>query len=348
MRAIAALMVVFHHARHYVVADVSHWTSVGADAVHFFFIISGFIMAYTTHYGTHVNSVSLAKDFMLKRVFRIAPLYWMALLIVSQTGFLRWDFNLNLLKDFLFIPHYAGGQYADQIWPILIPGWAVNYEIFFYLIFGLSILAGKRRLLMASLVLVGLALAGKMFVFSNPIFKFSTNSVMFEFFLGIMLFVLYSKTKAPPLPRGTLFVIMAMAFLMMIPDTFNDGAISKGIPAFFVVWTFLYSFQGTHNSVLTALGDASYAVYLFHGFALWIAFRLFQIIGFNARGPIGIGFGLAMYLLISAGAGILVYRVIEKPLSDRLRKLLNTSRRLTCSGNLAETARGAEQNQGSF
>lgn len=338
MRAIAALMVVFHHARHYVVTDVSRWTNAGAYAVHFFFIISGFIMAYTTHRGTDVDSVSLAKDFMLKRVFRIAPLYWMALLIVSQTRFFHWDVNFNLVKDFLFIPHYSG-QYADQIWPILIPGWAVNYEVFFYLIFGLAILAGKRRLLIASLVLVGLALAGKIFVFHNPIFRFYTSSVMFEFFMGVALFVLYSRTKNPPLPQGALLVIMAMAFLLMIPDTSIDGAISKGIPALFIVWSFLYAFQKTHNSVLLALGDASYAVYLFHVFALLATLRLFQFIGFNAHDRISIGFGLAAHLVISAGVGILVYRVIEKPLSDRIRKLLDPSRRLRSSANLLESAR---------
>jgi peptidoglycan/LPS O-acetylase OafA/YrhL len=132
---------------------------------------------------------------------------------------------------------------------------------------------------------------------------------------------------------------MAVAFLLMIPDFSIDGAVSKGIPAFIIVWSFLYAFKKTHNAALMALGDASYAIYLYHGFALSVTFLLFQTIGFNADGPIGIGFSLAVYLLISSVTGILVYRVIEKPLSDRLRNTIDTSRRLRSSANLLESAR---------
>jgi exopolysaccharide production protein ExoZ len=59
------------------------------------------------------------------------------------------------VQSFLFVPHYHL-VFRDRIAPILIPGWSLNYEMFFYLIFAVGLLVRSRR---ARLVMTGGILA---------------------------------------------------------------------------------------------------------------------------------------------------------------------------------------------
>ena len=74
LRGIAALMVVISHTsfkgQQYSV-DTLQWYHIGGSGVDLFFIISGFIMCYTT-YNKKVNFL----NFMRNRFIRIIPLYW--------------------------------------------------------------------------------------------------------------------------------------------------------------------------------------------------------------------------------------------------------------------------------
>src|ERR1041384_6244035 len=90
-RGIAATAVVFHHAADEVgkipavaagarAFHIGHWinTDVGAVGVDLFFVISGFIMSYTARRG----GLREARDFMVRRLVRIYPLYWACSLIM--------------------------------------------------------------------------------------------------------------------------------------------------------------------------------------------------------------------------------------------------------------------------
>ena len=74
MRAIAALLVVFHHAawkgEQYSTNPLA-WFSIGSIGVDLFFIISGFIMCHTVN-----NKKVLFSSFIKARFIRIVPLYW--------------------------------------------------------------------------------------------------------------------------------------------------------------------------------------------------------------------------------------------------------------------------------
>ncbi|MFX8354845.1 hypothetical protein ABTL90_19105, partial [Acinetobacter baumannii] len=87
--------------------------------------------------------------FLRDRLLRIAPLYWtLSLLMVvllltmpqlAQTS--KFDARHALLS-FLFSPamHPVLGHY----WPLIVPGWTLNYEMFFYVIFALALGSGGR------------------------------------------------------------------------------------------------------------------------------------------------------------------------------------------------------------
>src|SRR4051794_32047215 len=76
-RAVAALAVVLYHGIT-VMNTESHFLlfEYGKHGVDLFFVISGFVMVVTTSSG------GSAKEFFLKRLVRIVPLYWLATFVL--------------------------------------------------------------------------------------------------------------------------------------------------------------------------------------------------------------------------------------------------------------------------
>ena len=112
----------------------------GHIGVDIFFIISGFIITYVSQ----INS----SQFFIKRFIRVIPIYWLVIFIffISLNLFPNlFDLSkpniIYLLKSIFFIPfnNLNTGHY-----PIVIYGWTLNYEIYFYLIFSISLLFSKK------------------------------------------------------------------------------------------------------------------------------------------------------------------------------------------------------------
>lgn len=73
LRGIAALLVVFHHTAYkgqVYNTGTFGWLTIGSSGVDLF-VISGFIMCYTTH----DKDITFTK-FIMHRIKRIIPLYW--------------------------------------------------------------------------------------------------------------------------------------------------------------------------------------------------------------------------------------------------------------------------------
>ena len=158
LRAIAALMVVTQHSRHSVPGS-EFLPLFGGAGVDIFFIISGFVMSYTSPIigGGMKAKLKAADIFFRKRLARIVPLYWLALAWVARRDFSTP--NNHLVEDFLFIPHF---HYLHPTWlsPIIIQGWTLNYEMFFYFVFAIAMLFGTFRLVLLIAILFVLPLVG--------------------------------------------------------------------------------------------------------------------------------------------------------------------------------------------
>ncbi len=133
-----------------------------------------------------------AGHFWGKRAVRVLPLYYAmtlftyALLLIAPSMFANTQAKpVYLLKSLLFIPFLQDG--AAQ--PLLRVGWTVNYEVLFYLLFGLSMrISMKFRGLLCSGMLVLLAAAGAVFPKLPEPFAFWTDSIVLEFAAGIGIF----------------------------------------------------------------------------------------------------------------------------------------------------------------
>jgi exopolysaccharide production protein ExoZ len=331
LRGLAALMVVFHHARQYFPSDSIlggvGWNEWGSRGVDIFFVISGFVMVYSTQgYAAGLPRAAQAVDFLLKRAIRVVPLYWIATLWTAKWLILRGEAGLDLAKDFLFVPHFHD-QGHGLIWPYLFQGWTINYEMFFYLLFALSMLIGRLRHVGLSLFLVLLTALGVVATFTHPehnaaIVIFYTSNLLFEFLLGVWLSLWMSSHPIIRLPRAVLVGITVLGLaLLAVPNPDTVRGFADGLIAVAIVWSTVLWAAGTKIDLLRKLGDASYSIYLFHLSIYGAVSWLFGSLGLVAPTPFNMVVAIALYLVLASVFGVAVHQLIEKPLLQRLHAL---------------------------
>jgi exopolysaccharide production protein ExoZ len=316
LRGLAALMVVAHHADS-MVPNAGGVFLFGSAGVDIFFVISGFVMAHSTrNFDPHQRKFRQAIDFLTKRFIRVVPLYWLALLWTIKVEIYRGTFSTEYWKDFAFLPrvHFTG-----NIWPQLIVGWTINYEIFFYLAFALSMLAGKWRYKVVSCGFVLLAVFGAVGVTSDAVVNFYLSPLLIEFLAGIALSAISRKTGSINQKVAILSLTIGMFVLSLdngaIPRVFADG-----IPAIVVVWAAAVLAPEKVQRGPLLIGDASYSIYLFH-------LGLFSIVGQTLRW-LGLSWLLTSFsvvsllILICSGlvVGIFLHLTLERYLLRKLAK----------------------------
>ena len=134
-----------------------------------FFVISGLVIYLSTR-----DKPIAPGQFLLNRVLRIVPAYWfytllMALLLLVASRWMPHQVfdGQHLLLSLLFIPAENPGGYG--LYPTLNVGWTLNFEMFFYLLFGLAFLVRRRHhlLLVSAALLIVSEVLGRMGVLSR-------------------------------------------------------------------------------------------------------------------------------------------------------------------------------------
>lgn len=206
LRGLAALSVVMFHYRFYLVPDGADrtipdqlfgWGAIGVDL---FFVISGFIMVYVTSDKNHGAKTSI--DFIINRLTRILPTYYVLLLFAFLTGGAMSTFHYpekvsNLISALTFHP------YLTKPAPLYLPDsgmynirWTLNYEIYFYLAFSICLLVKPRLIALCAWFLLPLALAYSFtstftisthgYDFNSVMLRFLTNPIILEFGIGVL------------------------------------------------------------------------------------------------------------------------------------------------------------------
>ena len=317
-------MVVWHHATSQVpgVAEFFPW-QFGTSGVDLFFVISGFIMVVTT--SGQLRPV----DFWHRRIVRVVPLYWLltlsmvvaALVMPSLFKTLKVA-PVTLIQSLFFIPHYSQA-FDDRIWPLLVPGWTLNYEMFFYAVFGATLYLppGRRltslTLLFISLVLVGYA-AGP---FTSAAARTYTSPMLLEFLAGAWIAFAWRAERIRPGPVLSGGLVVIGFALLVFRDRPPLGTLTQLLGASMVVVGALgATFARFRNRVLHAIGDSSYSLYLTHIFTL----GLLRVVWMRVF-PESPGFSQAcLFLLVGlsacAAAGWLTFRALEVPISAWLNR----------------------------
>ena len=293
----------------------------GAWGVDIFFVISGFIMMYITEYNN--------KNFLIKRIIRIVPLYWLLTLAVFLIAFLKPEILNNttanfehLLKSLFFIPF---NKNEAGHFPILFLGWTLNYEIIFYILFAFTIVVFKRFRLMISSFLI-LLFFGINYFFSELTFINSaySNTIMFEFIYGMIIFLIWKRFKnnSPPSNFNKTVVTLLLICIIIFFSSLEVSRIIKwGMPSAFLVLYFLITLGNfKFPKMLVNLGDASYSLYLIHPYIIQFFYKIIKVDNYNIN--IQYLYTSIIILLIFLFS-TLIFNFIEKPLNDKFKKLLN-------------------------
>ncbi|MEM5534934.1 acyltransferase [Neptuniibacter pectenicola] len=321
IRAIAALGVVVFHAHVYFIAiklypnePISSFFNMGFAGVELFFVLSGFIMVFI-----HWKDMGRRDKFLiffLKRITRIIPLYWFFLVFLMAIYFSIPQLSpenlqniVYVLKSFFLIPNDKGF--------ILEVAWTLTYEFVFYAFFSFLII--HKRWGMAVFLGWQLAVLINVFLGFSELLVFSAYNLLF-FFGGLSAltykYVSFFVSVVFLLIGGTGFSIVGYLGV----GGYWEGVTAYRTLAYGVFAALLMSgivrledLGKLHiHTIFKVLGDASYSIYLSHGFSLSVASFIFSYLGLLAVLPKGVIF----LLLVSSGVigGLFLYYIVERRL----------------------------------
>jgi exopolysaccharide production protein ExoZ len=301
LRALAALAVVAFHT--------TLTGRVGQAGVDVFFVVSGFIM------WTVSEREAAPLQFLARRFIRIWPLYAVATVVMG----LHNHVNLSdLTRSLLFIPYRDA---SGHIWPVLVQGWTLNYEVLFYLLVAATLLS-PRRLMAAALtgILAALVAAGLLWRPASALASSYTSPLLLEFVAGVWLGRLVTSGWRPNPILGAglvVFGLIALAASNMIATDDAYRVLVWGIPSAALVTGLLaVELAGWAPKVapLRILGDASYSIYLFHPFLLK------TVQAALSRLPAAL---TVIGVVAAAGvAGVLIYWFVERRVTEGLKRMI--------------------------
>ena len=332
LRGLAAIVVVIRHLldrteKYNIIAPGFNGVEIGLWGVDLFFVISGFVMVYITQ--RRQFSFKLIVNFWLRRFLRISPLYYIMTVIMLIGAFYMPQATqlkpsvAHTLASFLYLP-------TINPLPVLAVGWTLNYEMYFYLIFGCVLfLPSKYQIQVLSAWISFSVILGFFYHSDNLLFNQITNQLLIEFLLGVLAGRLYltenfwSVTKSLIIISISFFIII-FAELVDVGEEFRS--LIYGIPCAGLVSSLImleakniYKFD---NKFLLLAGNISYSLYLVHLIVIVIygkivmTFLLFDYV----NGYILL-FGDFIVCILTA---ILTYKLIEQPLHSNATKRLNT------------------------
>lgn len=335
LRAVAALMVFAAHFSYSLTSyDRFYYDgylfSIGVDI---FFIISGFVM-FMLMDGIGVGAKN-ALDFLVRRVARIAPVYWLATAIVLVLFYMtRVDMGTRLaeagsvsriIRGFLFLdPH-----------PIVVVGWTLVYEIFFYFICAICILifnSNLKRFVFASVIIFTFFFY-RLYLILNEMENTTTTLSPILFIVGAVIFFAAKRGYITRL-NGPLFAALTLGgFVFLYGTRWNHGSLQWTLLSTVTVILFLSleikiralnesSFMSRFVTIFEKFGNISYSFYLFHLYI--ILFSFYVVFSCGITGYIG---SISAFIL-SMPATILIstvsYYYFEVPVN---RFIVRTYRR---------------------
>lgn len=346
LRFLAALDIVFFHfSNPQWFGSFTPIVNSGYTAVSFFFLLSGFILAY--NYDERARAGRLkATNFWVARFSRLYPVYVLSLVISLGMLMLEWharshgQFALGMILTPLMLQGWSPS--LSTFWNT--PAWAMSTEAFFYLIFPVVILFRRPQRLTRLLVWMGCLWAAAMvlpslYMYFHPDGILHLNRYSEGFWIRALKY-----TPPPHIPAFLFGIALAdvdrriarnarlrlwlglagcaavcailyygnfMPFLMM-----HDGLL---MPFF---GTAILGLSGRNLlakimgfAPLAFLGQASYCLYLVH-FNLWIQihnWHLWKHLGLARFDP---WISYAVLVLIA----VLITMFVEKPLQKYIRQ----------------------------
>jgi peptidoglycan/LPS O-acetylase OafA/YrhL len=298
----------------------------GVAGVELFFVISGFILAlpFASYYLAGTDRVTLRK-YYLRRISRIEPPYFVALLLIFLS--IKWlgrmpllDPAWHLLASLAYSHNFIYGRFSS----ILPAAWSLEVEIQFYilvpilaLIFAVRRKLLRRGMLVAAIVLAScteIALSG----WHDKRMSLSLVAYLQFFLAGFLLADIFLTEWRYASSREFYWDAIALVCWPLLLASARTHWLL--LPLIFVLC--VAAFRGrisnrvVTNRWLTAIGGMCYSIYLLHGAAIGAVGRL------TRKSTEGLPYSthFVVQLLLVAPPVILVsavfFLLVEKPCMD--------------------------------
>lgn len=338
LRFLFALMVFGAHC--YILDPVfdAHCFKEGFVGVSFFFVLSGFIIAYNYRDKLQARTIS-RRSFWVARVARIYPLHWLTLLVAALAGgYVVADGIVDWCKHFfssaLLLQAYI--PEPSYFFSFNSPSWSLCCEQLFYLCFPFLIRWAKDGtrlcclfLFCALLVPIGMyctpEAAIKSYWYVNPLARFP------DFIVGMLLYEVYRRldTNKITYRQGTILEILAVVvfsgfyfYAAAIPKVYRYSCY-YWLPIAFLLLCFALQ-RGTISRLLSNKyfvigGEISYSFYLIHLFVLLTYIEIQKKQGWAISWTVSVPVLFCIIFVLS----LLSYYRFEKPMNKFVKKRLN-------------------------
>jgi peptidoglycan/LPS O-acetylase OafA/YrhL len=328
LRGLAILGVIAVHTSQIFPSKISIIDSIfgfGAKGVQLFYFISALTMCYM--WKQREGESNPIQKFYIRRFFRIAPLFWLAIpiyLYINGLGASYFAPEGIGTRQILLTATFLHGFWPDSINSVVPGGWSIAVEMTFYALFPFlitSIKDNKKIYLYAAVVVW----AFNIFIFRDLVVNFlsmhySTTSTSIVkdylylnfvnqapiFLIGCYLFfALNSKVEW----NEIVFILSWLAISLIIKILFNiEGS---GFSAFYLLLgTFVFACvkYKVKFKLFELLGKNSYAIYLTHFLVLHYLQKSLPL----KNGLIAFLLGITATIILSYLLSIFTYIIIEK------------------------------------
>lgn len=324
IRALAVMLVLSLHGGDH--SDFRLWAIIdGKMGVTIFFVLSGFLITTLLLREQESRGTVSLKAFYVRRVMRLAPLYYLVLCVyillifasnLPDTAERRADMLRNLPFFLTYMSEYATfGRF-----PVFGQAWSLGIEEKFYLAWpslAFLILTTKRARITAAVIL---ALVLSLFV-QLGVFQWLFGLSYAALFIGCSLALLMNERR--PFERvkllgnrfGQTIVVLVLLVLLLPPFGFARGSSLYAVASAAVIgslvigersiWT-----KALNSRVMTYIGRRSYAVYLIHVLATHVVDRTRIFSAHTATAAIGAYLAILGLSLLGAEG---LHRLIEGP-----------------------------------
>ena len=340
LRGVACLLVVVYHIAG---AEVGYGLGFnpckptlwfGYAGVDLFFVLSGFIIASTCL--RELGQPSRLPQYLFRRVWRIYPTYWAALIpsvaiyaALSPQPLLAPGWPAELADTLLLLPQ------SDV--PRMLPvAWTLSYELMFYFAFALLFILPRRAAIPAlaawGIAVIGIAIDGH--IPGNMFARLAVSPFILEFLAGCLLatqpirFTTKQSIAVASIALGWCVVGSFLAFdrdAAKLPMNHILRVLVFGVAAALMVLSFTAWERGggqVRRRWLSTIGDASYSIYLVHIPFLVLATYFTLLAGMSHSRTMHYVW-IAIMLVVTVGSGLLLYRFVEYPLIQLGKRMLS-------------------------
>jgi peptidoglycan/LPS O-acetylase OafA/YrhL len=337
LRAVAAVMVVFFHTGGPRSSFLSGWIGV-----HIFFVVSGFLITTLMLREYDRNGRISLRDFYLRRIFRIMPLYYLVLALTAIAAYHQAG-HWAALKAHL--PHFLLFMNEYQIPPGVpyLQTWTIGIEWKFYMVWPLLLIAVSA---FAARLRIPVALAALALVLVPYNRTWAGMGVHYAvLLLGALLALVMHSPRGfallRPLTHPAVGAVVAAAFLLLhasIPSLVTSfhqeqtPVLIYGVGVALLLPSLLGPGLGRwllSRRPFVLVGERSYGLYLVQALAASVVVALVPA----PAVPRGTPWFAAVVALVSVAIADLLYVRVESPMIGVGRKLI---KRLSGAAGRAE------------